>query len=234
MAVGKRTTHKVETRTEESLTITEEIEPLLTPTTSTTGSEHSRTDGELRQTVPSAVGPANMEAVAKHDGQPRQIAERTAVQASPIKVLSLVPDDPPDIKEASVNLLIQLHTYGCSDREDEGNYEEDWGLLSSLAESIAAYREAKATTDELLREWSSRHTKQLRHIGLNSEPIRDLFREIQGIMWAKRKLERWGHNEAWRKSKEKGNNAYQEHCWAKEINALLPEADRVKLPEKKE
>lgn len=194
--------HTVERRTESVLTVTEEM-PVEPP-------------------LPAVIEPEPIpepEAISEPEAPMPQIE---APEATALKVISHVPDDPPDTRELAETAL---KIYGADPAEFE--WEGIFDQMEVLGERIHAYREAKIAADTLLSDWVDRNSVQLRHLGVGSKAVRDLWSTIQQLMWDKRRLER----EAQRLCK-------RESIAVKDLDDMrkvlgIPEVPRPKPPEVK-
>lgn len=64
---------------------------------------------------------------------------------------------------------------GKGELTDERFEELSGTLLPNLGEQIARWRSAKKITDEILGDWAERNRDKLRHVGMGSTTIRDLW-----------------------------------------------------------
>jgi len=66
--------------------------------------------------------------------------------------------------------------------ENDGYVDSLTNDLSDLAEEVFRHRKVKARVDEALTNWIGRHRRQIRHLGVGSAAVRDLWITVYGLL----------------------------------------------------
>jgi hypothetical protein len=83
---------------------------------------------------------------------------------------SPIPADSPELVQELVDLHVQTSADGT-----ELEFDREWERICDIGWELRRHREIKAQVDELLGSWIERNRDKLRHVGLNSAPIRELY-----------------------------------------------------------
>jgi hypothetical protein len=108
--------------------------------------------------------------------QPQDVV---SVQAEP-KTISFLPLNPDHLmSEIIENLLI---VYAPNAWSGDASPDAELDRLSEVAEKLYHWRESKLLCDKALTGWVGAHKLRLSKLGINSEPIRDLWRAVQDLL----------------------------------------------------
>lgn len=119
----------------------------------------------------------------EHTVEVEQVKE---IDAPVESVMSFLPEDAPE----SMNLLNQaIGLFGRSlvrpnPNLDDENYDFDgeYYKLELLGDAIRDYQDAKAEVDSHLSAWVDRNKTQLRHLGVRSKAMQDLWTTVHAMV----------------------------------------------------
>ena len=113
-------------------------------------------------------------------------AEKPVIQNTTTKVISFIPDDPPELKELAEKCVM---AYGQQTKDDdliqEGQDVLDWieNLFPKLASRVEFHRMAKQQVDQLLTDWVLRNKPAFKHLGVHSKTIAELWPIVHRMLF---------------------------------------------------
>lgn len=112
--------------------------------------------------------------------------EQEIVVVYPPKIprIGTIPSSPIPINPIaqSVEVMDLLAKYADDNIGDE-EIEPVWTRISEIGDEVKTHRVAKQQVEILLSGWIEKHREKLRHVGLNSEPIRDLYLQLHDFLY---------------------------------------------------